>query len=147
MSYQNIWHNIKRKPVLFGFYPHSYIMQKKSMVSIPYFKNDPHPILAIVLQSYSPKQSGTVTINGTITKNIVFKNNKALLIHKLDTSDLNKINIEFNFDSKVVKYLNRKNRLLRIKSECSTILLVCNFYTLEDLEATQEMELDLLRNL
>lgn len=63
-----------------------------------------------------------------------FKNDKLIMIYKLNELEDKQLDVTLKFDKSIVKALDIKNKLLNRKLEYSSVLVSCDIFTKDEME-------------
>ena len=136
MSLPNLIYNNKNfdKQNLYGINHHSPMLQKESIISFPYYKEDKNPYVVIVLQSTIAKQSVKININGDDVFESGFRNNSSFLVYQLKNFDKNEVKIKISFDKEETMAFGWKNKVLGRISKYSGAYTMCDIYSQDELQ-------------
>lgn len=133
MSLPNLIYNNKNfdKQNLYGI--HHRLLQKRSVISFPYYKTYKNPYIVLALESTIANQLVKININGEDIFESGFKNNSMFLIYQLKDFHKHEVIINFSFEKEITQAFGLKNEILGRQVTYSGSYLICNIYNDDEL--------------
>lgn len=135
-SFNNILYYYQNygKNDLYGVRHHSNVLHKEAVISLPYYKNDEQPLIAILLSSHLTDQKVNISVNGKPIHQGSLNHNSSLILHQVSDLNVTRIDIRFTFDKEELQSQGLKQKLLGKKNKYSADLLMCKYLTSEQLK-------------